>query len=151
MLNSVSWSSAAKRVITPTSPSHRPILLSQASCLDMKKIPYPPSCSSDTHACPSAASSDTIILVLSQSDSHSAQKIKCQIQYSTTNAATIMPLSLNIATLFPDAAMRVSRLAEPLRDVAMLEKVSFCMLQKDISVIIHMFRREGGTGMKSKR
>lgn len=67
---------------------------------------------------------------LSHPCSHSAQKIKWKIQYSTTNAATIMPLSLNIATLFPDAAMRVSRLAEPLRDVAMLEKVSFCILKK---------------------
>lgn len=80
-----------------------------------------------TPAHPSAVSPHTIIFALSQPYSHSAQKIKCQIQYKTTNAATIMPLSLNIATLFPDAAMRVNRLAEPLRDVAMLEKVSLVL------------------------
>lgn len=55
------------------------------------------------------------------------QNTKCPIQYSTTNAAMIMPLSFSTATLFPDAAMRVSRVAEPLSDVVKLEKVSLCV------------------------
>jgi hypothetical protein len=38
----------------------------------------------------------------------------------------MIPLSLRIATLLPDEAMRVSRVAEPLSDVAKLEKVSLC-------------------------
>jgi hypothetical protein len=36
-----------------------------------------------------------------------------------------MPASLSTATLFPDAAMRVIRVAEPLMEVVMFEKVSF--------------------------
>tara|TARA_R110002003_G_scaffold131_4_gene12319 strand:- start:2568 stop:2777 length:210 start_codon:yes stop_codon:yes gene_type:complete len=54
----------------------------------------------------------------------SAQKTKCQIQYPTTTPAIIIPASLNIATLFPDAAMRVSRVALPLSVVPNEEKVS---------------------------
>jgi hypothetical protein len=38
--------------------------------------------------------------------------------------AIIMPASLSIATLFPDAAMRVNLPAEPRRDVDIVEKAS---------------------------
>jgi hypothetical protein len=54
----------------------------------------------------------------------SAQKTKCQIQYPTTTPAIIIPASLNIATLFPDAAMRVNRVALPLSVVPNEENVS---------------------------
>lgn len=36
-----------------------------------------------------------------------------------------IPASLRTATLFPEAAMRVIRVAEPLMEVVMFEKVSF--------------------------
>lgn len=39
----------------------------------------------------------------------------------------IMADSFNIATLFPDAAIRVSRPAEPFICVPMVEKVSDCV------------------------
>lgn len=52
------------------------------------------------------------------------QKNKCHTQYNSTTPAIIMPLSLKMATLLPDDAMRVRRVAEPLSDVANEEKVS---------------------------
>ena len=38
----------------------------------------------------------------------------------------IIPLSLRTATLFPEAAMRVSLLADPFRFVEKVENVSVC-------------------------
>ena len=46
------------------------------------------------------------------------------MKYSTSTTPMIIPASLNTATLFPDAAMRPRRPAEPLRDVLKFEKVS---------------------------
>jgi len=53
-----------------------------------------------------------------------SQKIKCQIQYNITTAPIIIPANFRMATLFPDEAMRVRRVAEPLSDVPKEEKVS---------------------------
>jgi hypothetical protein len=47
-----------------------------------------------------------------------------QIIHNAITTAIMIPDSLNIATLFPAAAMRPSRPAEPLRDVLIDEKVS---------------------------
>lgn len=50
--------------------------------------------------------------------------IKPQRSHSTRTDPTIMPASFMTATLFPEAAMRPSLVAEPLSDVLMAEKVS---------------------------
>jgi hypothetical protein len=47
------------------------------------------------------------------------------IHHSTTTAATIIPASLNIATRFPDAAMRVNRVADAPREDVSDVKCSF--------------------------
>lgn len=48
-----------------------------------------------------------------------------QIQYSTMTVPMMMPASLKMATLLPDCAMRVRRVALPLRELEKVEKVSF--------------------------
>jgi hypothetical protein len=46
------------------------------------------------------------------------------MNHSTSTTPMIMPASLRIATLFPDAAILPSRPAEPFKEVLMEEKVS---------------------------
>jgi hypothetical protein len=50
--------------------------------------------------------------------------MRCHTQYTSTHATTIIPASFNIATLFPLAAIRVSRVALPLSVLLKVEKVS---------------------------
>jgi hypothetical protein len=52
------------------------------------------------------------------------QKIKCQIQYNSTTLPIMMPANFKIATLFPEEAMRVRRVAEPLSVEEKEENVS---------------------------
>lgn len=52
------------------------------------------------------------------------QNIQPEINHKAITAPMIIPLSLNIATLFPLAAMRPRRLADPFRDVLIEENVS---------------------------
>jgi hypothetical protein len=49
-----------------------------------------------------------------------------QINQSSIITPMIMPANLNIATLFPEAAIRPRRPADPFKDVLMEEKVSDC-------------------------
>lgn len=53
-------------------------------------------------------------------------KTRPQIQYSTMTVPAMMPASLRMATLLPDWAMRVRRVALPLSEAEKEEKVSFC-------------------------
>lgn len=55
-------------------------------------------------------------------------KKNLRMRYRTITTPMIIPESLKIATLLPEAAMRPRRLAEPFRFVLMEEKVSFCEL-----------------------
>jgi hypothetical protein len=61
------------------------------------------------------------------------QKTSPHIKYSTSTVPMIMPDNLKIATLFPLAAMRPSRPAEPLRLVLMEEKVSDYIKHQQLS------------------
>lgn len=57
-------------------------------------------------------------------------KTKPQIQYSTMTVPAMMPASLRMATLLPDWAMRVRRVALPLSEAEKEEKVSFCGVRR---------------------
>ena len=54
----------------------------------------------------------------------SHQKISFNPYHSTTNSPMMIPASFRIATLFPDAAILVSRVAEPFICAVMEENVS---------------------------
>ena len=47
------------------------------------------------------------------------------MNHSNKTVPTIIPASLNIATLFPDAAILPNRPADPFKEVLIEEKVSF--------------------------
>jgi hypothetical protein len=53
------------------------------------------------------------------------QKNSPHMNHSTKTVPIIMPASLNMATLFPDAAILPNRLADPFKEVLIEEKVSF--------------------------
>ena len=55
-----------------------------------------------------------------------AQTKSPHMNHSSTTVPTIIPASLNMATLFPLAAMQPRRPAEPFKEVLIEEKVSDC-------------------------